>query len=105
MSLITGVHTIAHDRRLPYRVDRAVNRACRSLGLRERTITRAGLRFRVRRLTCDEDFVTNVVEQREYLQHGITIRPGDTVLDVGGNIGTFAVLAASLGARVIAVEP
>lgn len=33
------------------------------------------------------------------------IRPGDLVVDVGANIGYHTVLMASLGARVIAIEP
>lgn len=33
------------------------------------------------------------------------LRPGDVVLDVGANIGTFALPLASAGAAVIAVEP
>lgn len=33
------------------------------------------------------------------------LRPGDTFVDVGANIGTYSVLAAEVGADVIAVEP
>lgn len=33
-------------------------------------------------------------EQRAYLDHGISIGPGDTVLDVGANIGLFSIQAA-----------
>jgi FkbM family methyltransferase len=46
--------------------------------------------------------------QREYLSHEIALRPGDTVVDIGANIGAFTVLAAkSIGpsGRVIAFEP
>ena len=32
------------------------------------------------------------------------LRPGDLFLDIGANVGTYSVLAASLGATVIAVE-
>jgi FkbM family methyltransferase len=32
------------------------------------------------------------------------MRPGDTVLDLGGHIGTFSLAAAALGCRVICVE-
>ena len=40
-----------------------------------------------------------------YLQHGISIKPGDCVIDVGANIGLFALEAARRGARVHAFEP
>jgi FkbM family methyltransferase len=46
--------------------------------------------------------------RRDYLAGGVSIGPGDTVLDVGANIGSFAVLAGSLVApagRVLAFEP
>jgi FkbM family methyltransferase len=33
-----------------------------------------------------------------------SLKPGDTVLDLGAHIGTFAIPAAKLGARVVAVE-
>ncbi|HEY3488861.1 MAG TPA: FkbM family methyltransferase [Candidatus Deferrimicrobiaceae bacterium] len=33
-----------------------------------------------------------------------TIKPGDRVVDLGANVGLFSLLAASAGARVIAVE-
>jgi FkbM family methyltransferase len=32
------------------------------------------------------------------------LRPGDTVLDLGGHVGTFALAAAALGCRVLCVE-
>ena len=40
-----------------------------------------------------------------YLRHGITIQPGDCVVDVGANIGLFALEAARRGADVHAFEP
>lgn len=49
-----------------------------------------------------------VYEKQSYLQHGVTISPGDTVLDVGANIGIFAAFAAEKVGKsglVIAVEP
>jgi len=39
---------------------------------------------------------------RPFLDH---VRPGDTVVDVGANIGLYTVAAAKRGARVIAIEP
>ncbi len=41
----------------------------------------------------------------EYMAPGFEIAPGDRVIDVGANVGTFAVLAALRGARVDAYEP
>ena len=49
-----------------------------------------------------------VYEKQSYIQHGITLAPGDTVLDVGANIGMFAAFAAQrvgLSGHVVAVEP
>lgn len=37
-----------------------------------------------------------VYQQQQYLQHGVKLNPGDTVIDVGGNIGLFAMLAAEV---------
>ncbi len=52
-------------------------------------------------------FYENLIRQ-DYLSHGIQLNPGDTVIDIGANIGAFTVLAASrVGSkgRVLAFEP
>lgn len=52
-------------------------------------------------------FYENLI-RRDYLQHGIQLGRGDTVVDVGANIGSFAVLAAhTIGpeGKVLALEP
>jgi 31-O-methyltransferase len=36
-----------------------------------------------------------IVEQRSYLRHGVRIRDGDVVLDVGANVGVAAIFFAS----------
>lgn len=41
----------------------------------------------------------------EYAAPGFEISPGERVVDVGANVGAFAVLAASRGAHVEAYEP
>jgi FkbM family methyltransferase len=107
MSLVSGLRTIVVDRQPPYRVTQAWHRTLRAIGLPQTTIHANGFQFRVRRLTCDVNFVHNVVAQREYFAPEITVGPKDTIVDIGGNIGTFAVLAASMvpHGRVITVEP
>jgi FkbM family methyltransferase len=52
------------------------------------------------RLILDEILVDNL-----YFQEGVSISPGDIVLDVGANIGVFALCAAKQGAQVYAYEP
>lgn len=62
-------------------------------------------RFIVRTSTFDEVFPKEIWGQAYYFQHGATIKPGDVVLDVGGHIGIFSVLAGKMGAFVVTVEP
>jgi FkbM family methyltransferase len=52
------------------------------------------------RLILDE-----IVVDQLYFQEGVSISPGDIVLDVGANIGVFALCAAKQGAQVYAYEP
>jgi FkbM family methyltransferase len=47
----------------------------------------------------------DIFETREYDLPGFTVQPGWRVVDLGGNIGLFAVLAASRGASVVSYEP
>ena len=43
-----------------------------------------------------------IVQRRTYLQHGVEVRNGDTVLDVGGNVGVAAAFFAHVcGARAV----
>jgi FkbM family methyltransferase len=48
-----------------------------------------------------------IFEQRCYLQHGITVRDGDVVIDAGANLGLFSLFVARSvpGARIYAFEP
>ena len=52
------------------------------------------------RLILDEILVDKL-----YFQGGVSISPGDIVLDVGANTGVFALCAAKQGAHVYAYEP
>ena len=93
------------ERRLPYQVQTRWDRIATRVGWRNKVVCVGALAIRVRRLTCDEVFVANVIEKGEYTHDGFGINPGDTVVDVGANIGTFAVLASTRAARVLAIEP
>lgn len=65
-----------------------------------------GLTFQARPESTDLKALDEVVRRRVYLRRdGFTIEPGETWLDLGGNIGSFTVLAASMGATVITYEP
>ncbi|KAI8471997.1 MAG: S-adenosyl-L-methionine-dependent methyltransferase [Monoraphidium minutum] len=47
-------------------------------------------------------------EERQYVQNGIELREGDTVVDVGAHVGLFSIFcmrAVGASGRVLAVEP
>ncbi|PIR16833.1 MAG: hypothetical protein COV46_06705 [Deltaproteobacteria bacterium CG11_big_fil_rev_8_21_14_0_20_49_13] len=49
-----------------------------------------------------------VLQEREYLKHGIKLRRGDTVFDIGANIGIFTLLAhreCGEKAKIFSFEP
>jgi len=54
-----------------------------------------------------EHFYQDIFVHRTYLRHGVTIEPGDTVVDVGANIGLFTLFAGANrpGVRVLSFEP
>lgn len=45
--------------------------------------------------------VEEIIRNRMYLRHGITIEPGDVVIDAGANVGIASVMFASCGAAVV----
>jgi FkbM family methyltransferase len=52
-------------------------------------------------------FYENLIRM-DYLKNGVTLDAGDTVVDIGANIGCFTVMAASIvgpSGRVISIEP
>src|SRR3954447_18556523 len=67
-----------------------------------------GLKFNLKG-KCGEWFtvVENVIRE-DYFKHGITLAPGDTVIDIGANFGSFTAAAArrvSPTGVVISFEP
>lgn len=105
--MMRALTTVVLERKLPYRVAKALDRLGKAVGLRYKTVSVRGFKIRVRRLTTDELFVQNLLVGEEYTPPGYEIREGDTVIDVGGNIGTFSLLAARRASRgrVFTFEP
>lgn len=63
------------------------------------------LKFDLRPNSSDEKAVREVVGNLAYEKKDFKILPGEEWLDLGGNVGAFAVLAASRGAKVTSFEP
>lgn len=73
-----------------------------------RVATRDAVVLELRPSVGDRFGFYEVILRKDYLAAGQSIHPGDTVIDVGANVGCFALLAASrVGptGRIIAVEP
>jgi FkbM family methyltransferase len=102
-----ALRVLLMERRVPYRLQTAWNRALHAVGFTHKTLRLAGLRFRVRRLAWDEGFLRHAIEREDYTKKEFALSDSDTVIDVGANIGAFAVHAARQlhGGRVIAFEP
>ncbi len=71
-------------------------------------VSKEGIRLRLNAGSGESFTFYECLVRRDYLSHGISLRPGDTVVDIGANIGAFTVLAAKTigpSGRVIAFEP
>lgn len=64
-----------------------------------------GAEFWVRPGTSDAKALQETIERNTYQKRGVAVAPGDAWADMGANIGGFTVMAAMLGARVVAYEP
>lgn len=56
-------------------------------------------------LGCANYIAKEIFRNGAYSRPGFELRPTDTVVDIGGNIGLFALWAAPQAARVVSVEP
>jgi FkbM family methyltransferase len=88
---------------------RAANFQARARVLRRRTQARLGERSRVwadlHRRAASKVVYANPPDHREMLAWRRALRAGDLFVDVGANIGSYAIWAGELGADVIALEP
>jgi FkbM family methyltransferase len=102
-----GLTALIVEHRLPYQVSVVLDKFCNAVGLRRKTIKTDGLTVRVRRLSSDEHFVQNIIVNHEYTPPGFVIRESDIVVDIGGNIGTFALFASRCApkGKVFTIEP
>lgn len=50
-------------------------------------------------------FIKEIWDDKYYFANGFEVKAGMKVLDIGGHIGTFSVLAEKMGADVVAFEP
>jgi len=74
---------------------------------------RKGIKFVFRNGTSDIQAIEEVVAKNSYERKRVSGHPnlkfeiesGESWVDIGGNIGAFALLAASKGARVLSFEP
>lgn len=64
-----------------------------------------GLLMHYRPNTSDLSAIDEVIERRSYERKYFRVLPGETWIDLGGNIGAFTVWAASLGAYIKTYEP
>lgn len=64
-----------------------------------------GIKFYYRDSFSDLKTFNEVIGNKTYLKKGMTINKGEKWMDCGGNVGAFALLACSKGAKVTIYEP
>jgi FkbM family methyltransferase len=77
--------------------------------LHRRTLARLGEKSMIwadlHRTGASRVVYANPPDHHEMLTWRNSLRPGDLFIDVGANVGSYAIWAAELGAEVIALEP
>lgn len=102
---MTSLSKLNKARQLVARVSNWPTVLADHLGLSRRdydTRLRNGLRVHVRSGTDDRHVVFEVLVEGIY---PVPVERSSTVIDIGAHIGTFSLLAASRGARVLSYEP
>lgn len=88
---------------------RAAAFQARGRALKKRTLATLGFRSSVwadlHRTAASKIVYANPPDHPELLVWRQFLRPGDLFVDVGANIGTYAIWAGELGAEVMALEP
>jgi 23S rRNA G2069 N7-methylase RlmK/C1962 C5-methylase RlmI len=72
------------------------------------SICNDGVKLRLAPSKGESFTLYEVLIRRDYLSTGVSLNHGDTVVDVGANIGAFTMQAAKIvgpGGRVISIEP
>ena len=64
-----------------------------------------GIKFYHRQGMSDLKTFEEVIGNETYLKKGMTIQPGETWMDCGGNVGAFTLLSCAKGAKVTVYEP
>ena len=64
-----------------------------------------GIKFYYREGFSDLKTFDEVIGNKTYLKKGMSINKNETWMDCGGNVGAFALLACSKGAKVTVYEP
>jgi FkbM family methyltransferase len=99
----------ANSRRRVRAVFRAARYQAEARVLRRRAMARLGDRSRLwvdlHRTAASKVLYANPPDLPEMLAWRRALRDGGLFLDVGANVGTYAIWAAELGAEVIALEP
>lgn len=105
-ALSRGIRALLQGR-LPESVRAKLDAALTRVGFRHRRVRVRDLNIIRRRTSWDEGVVHCVLIQEDYTPAGFNIEHADTVIDIGGNIGCFAVLAAKRASagRVLVFEP
>lgn len=106
-ALTRGLRAVFLERRLPHFVRRRFDRCMKAIGAVRRTSRVGDYKVTFRRASTDETFIESVLVREEYFRAGYRPAPGQTIIDIGANMGSFVLAAAKYakGGRIIAVEP